>query len=386
MRPWLVGSGKDEAVVFRILNGGHGPELTWLVKCLAKLSVKEGGEGAARRLHRFLTVAANACIPADEIIVVHGLIVEERVDLGNGAYLAPYEHARIEFDLPDEPERFQQTPTPNAAVLVRSLDFGPGIGPPEEDPGLPAVQVGYRFPTDYRIDLETWFDDAKFLVDVLSIAVRAPLLSRTRYTKLPKWIQEVDPNFAHWYLDSGGFVSDAWRTKGRELSGSGADDFVALSRNWYTEPQKPPALALALRRLAASLSRPGGKFGEEDRILDVAIALEIFYGGKKGHELAKRAARLLGADAAEQIRNYDQARRFYSVRSRIMHTEEPAPARESLYRELEAGRDLACRSLGSLLACDLPVDWAQVRPYLESEAEEHVERARHKRLSSDIRN
>ena len=60
-------------------------------------------------------------------------------------------------------------------------------------------------------------------------------------------------------------------------------------------------MKLAVRRLAASLSRPGGPFGEEDRILDVAIALEIFYGGKQGHELAKRAARLLGADATEQI-------------------------------------------------------------------------------------
>ena len=85
-------------------------------------------------------------------------------------------------------------------------------------------------------------------------------------------------------------------------------------------------MKLAVRRLAASLSRPGGPFGEEDRILDVAIALEIFYGGKQGHELAKRAARLLGADATEQIRTYDQARRFYTVRSRIVHAKEPGPA------------------------------------------------------------
>ena len=378
MKPWLVGSGKDDAVEIRILNQTRRAELTWLVNCLAKLSVKEGGEGAARRLHEFLTVAANARIPADEIIVVHGLIVAERVDLGNGAYFAPYEHARIEFDLPDEPEPFQKTPTPNAAVLVRSLEFGPGIGPPKENSGLPDIQVGYGFPTDYRIDLKRWFDDAKFLVDVLSIAVRAPLLSRTRYVQLPKWIQEIDPNFAHWNRDSGGFVSDAW-PKSRDLSRSGADNFVALSRNTYTEPQKPHALTLALHRLAASFSRPGGRFGKEDRILDVAIALEIFYGGKKGHELAKRAARLLGADAADQIQNYDQARRFYSVRSTIVHAEDPAPARDSLYGELEAGRDLACRSLGNLLERDLPVDWAKVRPHLEPEAEDHVERARHQR-------
>ena len=156
-------------------------------------------------------------------------------------------------------------------------------------------------------------------------------------------------------------MSDAW-PKGRDLSKSGADDFVALARDWYAEPEKPHALTLATRRLAASLSRPGGRFGEEDRILDIAIALEICYGAKKGHQLAKRAARLLGADATEQIRSYDQARRFYSVRSRIVHTEGSAPARDSLPGELEAGRDLACRSLRDLLKCDMPVDWARDSP------------------------
>ena len=375
LTPWLGGSEKDEAVEITILNGTRGAKLTWLVECLAKLSVKEGGEEAARRLHRFLTAAANACIPADEIIVVHGLIVAERIDLGSGAYLTPYEDARIDFELPDEPEPSQAKRTPNAASLVRSLEFGPGIGPPVTDARLADIKVRYRFPTDYRIDLERWFYDAKFLVDVLSIAVRAPLLSRTRYVQLPEWIQEIDPNFAHWILDSGGFVSDAW-PKGRELSKSSADTFVALARNWYAEPEKPPTLAIAMRRLAGSLSRPGGRFGDEDRILDVAIALEIFYGGKKGHQLAKRAARLLGADATEQIRTYDQARRFYSVRSRIVHAEQPAPAADSLHGELEAGQDLACRSLGSLLKYYMPVDWTQVRPHLEREAEDYVKHVR----------
>ena len=377
MNPWIFGSGKDEAVEIRILNGVRRTGLTWLVSCLTKLSVKEGGEGAARRLHEFLTAASSARIPADEIIVVHGLIVGGRVDLGSGAYLVPYEDARIEFDLPDEPEPFQKERTPNAAALVRGLEFGPGIGSLEKGSGLPDMRVEYCFPTDYRIDLESWFEDAKFLVDLLSVASRAPLLSRTRYVQLPTWIQEIDPNFAHPNVTSGGFVSDAW-PDGRDLSKGVADDFVTLACDWYAEPQKPHALALATRRLAASLSRPGGRFGEEDRILDVAIALEICYGGKKGHELARRAARLLGADATEQIRSYDQARRFYSVRSRIVHTEGPAPARDSLHGELEAGRDLACRSLRDLLKCDMPVDWAQVRPHLEDEAEEHLERAKHR--------
>ena len=203
LKPWVVGSGKDEAVEIRILNGSRRAGLTGLVTCLAKLAVKEGGEGAAQRMHEFLTAAADARIPADEIIVVHGLLVTEAVELGSGARLAPYEDARIEFDLPEDPEPFQKKPTPNAAVLVRSLKFGPGIGRPGEERGLADMYVGYGFPTNYRVDLETWFQDAKFLVDLLSIAVQAPLLSRTRYVRLPIWIQEIDPNFAHCRLSAG---------------------------------------------------------------------------------------------------------------------------------------------------------------------------------------
>ena len=44
IKPWLVSSGQDEAVEVRTLNRTGRTELTWLVNCLAKLSVKEGGE------------------------------------------------------------------------------------------------------------------------------------------------------------------------------------------------------------------------------------------------------------------------------------------------------------------------------------------------------
>ena len=88
------------------------------------------------------------------------------------------QHAKVEFDLPDEPEPFPTTSYPNAAVLVRSLGYGPGVVRLADDtgPGMPHVQVTYEFPTEYHVDLERWFDDSKLLVDLLSIAARLPLL------------------------------------------------------------------------------------------------------------------------------------------------------------------------------------------------------------------
>ena len=377
MKSGLVGSGKDDGVQFSVLNRGFFSGLKSLVSSLAKLSVKEGGEEAARRLHRYLTAGANASIPAHEITVFHGLVVAERINLEHGAYLEPYQHAKVEFDLPDKPEPFPETSYPNAAVLVRSLGYGPGVVRLDDDtgPGLPHVQVTYEFPTEYHVDLERWFDDSKLLIDLLSIAARLPLLTRTRYVRLAKWIREINPNFAFYNLDSGGNMSDMW-PKGHDLSKDVVDAFVTLSRGWLPYAAN---LNLAIRRLAASFSRPGGRFGMEDRVLDVAIALEVFYGGKKGYKLARRAAGLVGATAADQIKTFDQAKSFYSVRSRIVHSNKSRPEHDVLERELEAGRDLACRTLASVLERDTPVQWGDAENRLHRDTRQYIEAATQQR-------
>lgn len=91
---------------------------------------------------------------------------------------------------------------------MRSLEHRPSIASTEDNVGLPYVRSAHGFPADYRIDLETWFDDSKLVVDLVSIAKRVPLLARTRYVRLAKWIEEIDPNCASGAGSSGGYVSD----------------------------------------------------------------------------------------------------------------------------------------------------------------------------------
>ena len=352
MKPGLVGSGKNEAVQFRVLNGGFSAGLNGLVAHLAKLSVKEGSTDAARRLHRHLTAGAKASIPAHEITVFHGVVVKERFDLGAGAYLAPYEYARLEFDLPDEPEPWpREMSFPNAAVLVRGLEYGPGVAPVDHGPGLPDLEITYRFPAEYTIDLERWFDDSKLLVDLLSIAARVPLLSRTCHVRLAKWIEEIDPNFGFGTQVSGGPVSDVW-PKGCDLAEGDADVFVALARGWLNHRGRRK-VNLAIRRLGASFSRPGGQFGIEDRVLDTAIALEIMYGldgPGLTNKLSTRAAWLLGGSAEERRQIFDEVKSFYQARSAIVHgagKNDPDP--DKVEKTLENGRNVACRTFSELL-------------------------------------
>ena len=379
IRSSLVGSGRDEGVQFRVLNGGFRCALKSLALSLAKLSLVDGPEDAAFRLHRFLTAGQNTCIPAHEITVFHGLSVPERIDLDRGAYLAPYQHARIEFDLPEEPEPFPRTTYPNAAVLVRSLMYGPAVVPLDDDnaPGLPCVDVIYDFPTDYQIDLERWFDDSKLLVDLLSVAANIPLLTRTRYVRLARWVREIEPNFGFYNLNSGGHMSDVWPTS-QDVSTHTVDEFLKLLRGW-----RPNAgnLNLAIRRLAASWSRPGGRFSLEDRIMDVAIALEVFYGGTKGYKLSRRAAGLLGTAASEQIRIFDQAKSFYDVRSGIVHSSKRTPTHDDLELTLNVGRNLARCTLASVLERDVSAPWADLEARLHREAKLYIATVRPKARS-----
>ena len=122
IEPGLRGSGKSEEVVFRILNGGFSSTLKSLVASLAKLSVKEGGEEAARRLHRYLTAGANGTVPAYEITVIHGMVVKTRFNLDEGAYLAPYGDAREEFGLPERvPNRSGSMREPLCTLILGAL-------------------------------------------------------------------------------------------------------------------------------------------------------------------------------------------------------------------------------------------------------------------------
>ena len=367
----LEGSGTNEGVRFRTLNSQHRAELEWLVSCLAKLSVKEGGEEAARRLQRYLSAGANRTLPAFEITVIHGLTVKTRFNLDDSAYLAPYRDIRAEFELPDEPEPMSKTSYPDAAVLVRTFEYGPGVVLHKDREDPPDVQVTYGFPADYRVDLEGWWDDSKLLVDLLSIARRVPLLSRTKYVRVARWVGEIDYNLASGTRDSSGFVSDVW-PRGQELSEDHIGAFLELARGWHKYPHRPDAMNLAIRRLAGSFSRPGGRFGQEDCILDVAIALEVLYGGTTGHKLSQRAAALLGATAKEQKRAYDQAKSFYDARSRIVHWERPLPSPDVLDKELEAGRNLACLTLASLLSRGAPLKWAHVMRSLLPDTQAYI--------------
>ena len=360
VRQGLIGSGKDEGIGMAMVSKWFRIDLKSLVLDLAKHAVKASGECAAKLLHRYLTASEAGDLPAHEITVFHGLVVEGRLDLGADAYLAPYEYARVEFDLPDEPELWAKMSYPDAAVLVRSLSYGPGVAS-DDDRDAP-LKIAYRFPTEYQIGLDGWFDEKRLFVALLSIAARVPLLTRTRYVCVAEWVKEINPNFAFYTRDSGGIAHDVW-PEGRDLSQDDADAFVALAHGWLKHGRKRK-VNLAIHRLAASFSRPGGQFGTEDRVLDTAIALEIMYdldGSGLTYKLSTRAAWLLGGSAKERKQIFDKVQSFYRAGSDIVHGNvEKHPDPDKFWKALENGHNVACRTFSELLCRDPITGWEKL--------------------------
>ena len=359
LKPGLRGYGRDETLLVRTLNSFRAIFLRNLVVNLAKLSVKEGGRQAAHRLHRYLAAEANGTIPAHEITVIHGLILGHKIELDAGAYLAPYADVRAEFDLPPEPETLFGTSFPDPTVLVRDIEFGPRVVPPGSYEDLPEVEAAYRFPADHRIDYKDWFADSSLLIDLFSIATGVPLISHTLYVRLAEWIQEMDPEFGAGTHALVAYSPD-WLLNGHDPTIGEIEAFLKLVRYMHANDESLNKLKRAARRLGSSLSRSWGRFGQEDRILDVAIALEIMYeleAPEITYKLRTRAGYFLGNNSEERVNIFENVKCFYNVRSKIVHDPEKAGDRDLIREVSSTGFDLARQTLLKLVYEGRPADW-----------------------------
>ena len=314
-------------------------------------------------LHRFLIAGEDVRLHAHEIMLLHGLIVDERVDLAPGAYLASYEAVKSRFCLPDEPETWlaqsglqpgEFNRSTSLSVLVRSVSWGPGITPRDRPTGNDRFpNFRYLFPNRYTIDsIERFFNDRKMLIQLLSVATQSKLVSHTVFYAFPSWMRDLDPNFRLLHSGVSFNFFDVW-PKDIPLSKESGVSFVGLARGWFSYPnEKRHSIELATRRIVASLGPAAGMFGLEDRILDIAIALEIMYGpfdrGEITHKLRMRAAWLLGKSSDDRWTIAEQMKTFYKARSAIVHGSAKIE-REKLQQAFTLGLDLARRTLTTLL-------------------------------------
>ncbi len=371
----LEGSELEQAVqVFRPLSS-NTVELRTFVIHLMKLTFGSGGEHAAEVLHRFLTSGEACELKAYEVKVFNGLKLDRRIDVAEGAFLAPYHeveatcgeypspssrHVRAEgryyHPADDVPER--------SAALVRQLTWGPAIGPADScalwlaDASTLRCQLITENGSGGELVRDEMnrrrFQDRDRFVDFLCIATGEPQEPRFWYVKVDKWMEGLD-------LDSGSSVISGWEWKRRveSLSEADADLLLEIIRGWKGYQGDRDRFELAIRRLA-TLPFRHRKFVTEDRILDTAIALETMYSldaPEITFKLATRAGYLIGNDGGERMEIFRKVKGFYDARSALVHGSRGRRRRIDVGKALSDGQQLARETLLALLRDGSTPDW-----------------------------
>ena len=362
----------SQAIQFLHPYGGIRVELKTLALSLTKLAIKTDAKNAGEKLHRFLMLGEARELKAYEVTLFYGLKMDARLDLGKGAFLAPYEQAKafcgefpfLQFrNLP--PGMEQRHPLDDApkgiAALVRELTWGPAIASTEAEMEN-SLTTRFRFTVDEEHIEDPSFSfqfptDHETLRDFLCIATGEQQVCPRRYIRVDRWMEDLNPNVRFGWTSGRSSVNDWWREN--QLSEDGARSFLELIQGWRTYQADRELLGLAIRRLAALPSR-AGRFGTEDRLLDTAIALETMYNldaPEITYKLQTRAGYYLGTNGKDRMEIFRKVRDFYSARSALVHGARGARRRVDVGKALSDGLNLARMTLLALLRDGKAPDW-----------------------------
>ena len=290
-----------------------------------------------------------------DVVLFYGLTLEEESDLADGMAIVPFERVRAFVD-----EKLVQELAPaetevrgwrSVGAIVRPFQWTPSFRMPGD-----LADAGSKPQGEF-------FQDAQTFLELIAVAHAAPVL---RLAELPDCI----------HRSAGRLLGLERRGPGsyRSLSAHGFDglaDRPRLAREALDEAREAfgnlrtahhRAMAPIVSRLAEAQAR-SGPFAGDDKILDVAIALERMYrpeGGEIAHKMRTRVAWYLGTDAASRLGYMKAAKEFYDMRSKIVHAGRKQVSAQTRLQAFATGFDIAGRTLFKQLRAGPPGDWDEL--------------------------
>ena len=348
----LAGSNDQTAIMMVTPKGMFRVEWEILATYLAKSTIKHNGEYAAQILNRYLMLSDEKRLPGYEIALFCGLEVEKRIELEGEVFFASYDEI-VELGLIREPkergpwnDHLPDYSAMKAVALVRPIEWGPGITSPKTFKDMFSAQkINFSY-LNKQEDIEVY-------LDLLSIVTRHFLDLLSVEHRGDKFIEDLDPDFQKGPPPS---FKRSYPWKKKVLTAQDVARFENLVRDWINFNQNRSLLGLVIRRLASSVSR-GGRFGLQDGILDISIALEILYqlGDRElSYKLATRAGYFLEADIERRKEVFQKVREFYKIRSSIVHGSKQD--RKKLKKAFDEGFALARDTLVKILCKGQPED------------------------------
>jgi len=291
-----------------------------LIDLVLKAVDRDGLEAAVDTCDKVLTDSAGHRLPGLDLTFFVGLSLNGRWDIAPGMYAIPFALLQQQFrGLPNhayDPFLFEPDPNgkKNVTVLVRTFRWGPmvvsGASQSLQDPWPIEIVMDYNYPP-------------QLILSLLSVSMNRTLTAVAGSQIAMPWLTKFfnGQGGGGAYISRGRMTSSLKAAEVNEVERSQAeqafDDWMAMTS------ANRDSTAQAIQRISVSMSR-SGTLAESDRVLDIAIALEILYRldhGEIVHKLSTRAAWYLGGTAGkrERIEICDSIRKFYKMRSAIVH-------------------------------------------------------------------
>ncbi len=349
--------GRDDFWM-QILDSGILTSLTDLIGGLMARADELPGDGfraAASELNAFLVPAGDgesSGVLGDldvgcDTVLFWGLTLKERIDIGEGMAILPFEQARAFVD-----ESLVKELAPRGAGFHGWSSVGAIMRPFRWRP---------KFRREGSIDEDApgptgpFFLEAQIFLELLAVAHAAPVL---RLAEFSNCTDRSAGRLLGWERHGTGFYQ-SWQAHGFDgikVSPELATEALAEAKEAFEnrKGERYGRMAPIVGRLAEALARRG-QYAADDRVLDVAIALErMFKPGDTGisAQLQEKVADFLEGDDESQARVKHAVKRFYDVRSAIIHGPKDERKRsllEDRNKAFGAGFDLARRSLFKML-------------------------------------
>lgn len=356
---------KDDFWV-QVCGNGNSTSLTDLIGGLMARADELPGDGfheAARELHALLGSASGGdaqAVPDDlnigyDVVLFHGLCLEEEIDIDGRLKMLPFEQARTFVD--------EEVLKDMAPDVVRYRDWrlvGAVVKPFRWRP----VFRRRGDPTESRaVPPRPFAPDALEFLEFLAVSHRVPIVC---LAAVRECLNRSACHLLGHARNNGGVKSGrpVHRYDFFEKPPRPRSEAVAEAKTAYAERKGEcyGKLAPVVVRLAEALARDG-RFAAQDKILDVAIALERMYeldGGELSHKMRTRASWFLGRDAEDRVGVMKSVAEFYNVRSEIVHRRKRKPSPERYREAFNTGFDIAARTLFKLLKEGPPCDWEKL--------------------------
>ena len=357
--------GKDDFWI-QILGNGQLICLTDLLAGLVVRAAKLPSDGfvaAATELEAFLDrawIERKACVPGNldtgyDAVLFYGLNIKKRIDIAKDMAIFPSEQVQafVEKSLIRElaPQGAGLHEWQSVGAVVRPFQWKPKFYREgnTRSSGLDWSEVEHA---------DIFFQKAVVFLELLAVAHATPVL---RLAKLPQCIKHSAGQLLGGVSRSGSF------SQGRSTQGFNGFDVcpelvpeaLAIAKEAFDnrDHKRFEEMAPIIGRLDEALARDG-RFASEDKILDVAIALERMYQLDRdiSRNMQARVALFLDDDTGSLV---ETIKEFYNTRSGIVHNKrkQNSPARnQEIFNE---GFSIASRTLFKLLREGAP-NWKKL--------------------------